>query len=105
MSNPPGYPIGHTLSFQVGPMTIEHEILSESRFNARHVAGPMAGTAETMSYSAALLRPGLFLVAWQEADQSTVVHIEDFESGTVRVALTTTERTFMQFAGTMKRVA
>lgn len=104
MTTQPGYPIGQTLGFQVGPMTIEHEIVSATRFNARHVAGPMAGMAETMTYTANLLRPGLFAVTWQEADGSTVVHIEDFEAGTVQVAVTTAKLDFMQFAGAMKRV-
>src|SRR5216683_4766990 len=99
MTGPSDYPIGQTLSFQVGPMTIEHEIVSKTTLNARHVAGPMVGKAETMSVTITPIRPGLFSVTWQEADKSTVVHIEDFDAGTVRVVLTTADLAFVQFQG------
>lgn len=43
-----------------------------------HIAeGPFART-EKVSFDVSTLRPGVFLVSWQEASRATVVHLEDF---------------------------
>jgi hypothetical protein len=42
----------------------------------------------------------LFLVTWQEADKTTVVHIEDYGRQTIITNITNPDLSFQQFHGT-----
>jgi hypothetical protein len=98
------YPVGQRWQFHAGPMTIEHDIRSMSSVHARHVAGPLAGQEELLTVTIVPVRDALFVVSWQEADSSTVVHVEDFESRTFFSCVTTGEAKFLQFQGSMVRM-
>jgi hypothetical protein len=82
-------------------MTIEHEIQSITSIHSRHVGGPLAGKEELLNVTVVPVRDALFAVAWQEADSSTVVHVEDFDSRTFVSCVTTSEAKFLQFQGSM----
>jgi hypothetical protein len=85
-------------------MTIEHEIRSMTSIHSRHVEGPLAGKQELLSVTIVSVRDALFVVSWQEADSSTVVHVEDFESCSLVSCVTTADAKFLQFQGAMVRV-
>jgi hypothetical protein len=97
------YPVGQCWRFHAGPMTIEHEIRSMTSIHARHVEGPLAGQQELLSVKIVPLRDALFVVSWQEADSSTVVHVEDFESRSFVSCVITADAKFLQFQGAMVR--
>ena len=84
-------------------MTIDHEIRSMSSIHARHVEGPLSGQQELLSVTIVPIRAALFVVSWQEADSSTVVHVEDFENHSFVSCVTTAEGKFLQFHGSMIR--
>jgi hypothetical protein len=86
-------------------MTIEHEIHSMTSIRARHVDGPLAGQEELLTVTIVPVRDALFVVSWQEADSSTVVHVEDFEDQTFVSCVTTADAKFLQFHGAMVRAA
>jgi hypothetical protein len=64
-----------------------------------------AGDSETVQIAVTPIRPGVFLICWQEADKTTVVHVEDFENGIVHTNITT-ERigAFIRRSGTLKKL-
>jgi hypothetical protein len=95
------YPVGQRWRFYVGPMTIEHEIRSITSIHSRHVGGPLAGKQELLTVTIMPVRDALFVVTWQEADSSTVVHVEDFDSRSFVSCVTTAEAKFLQFQGSM----
>jgi hypothetical protein len=59
---------------------------------------------ETIDYTAAQVRPQVYLVYWQEQDKMTVVHLEDFEKGVIYTHITAPTGDFYQFQGTLTRV-
>ena len=71
--------------------------------HARHVEGPLAGQEELLAVTIVPMRDALFVVSWQEADSSTVVHVEDFESRTFVSCVTTADAKLLQFHGQMVR--
>jgi hypothetical protein len=44
------------------------------------------------------------MVSWQEADKTTVVHVEDFKNGIVHTNVTGPNGIFLRRSGTWKRV-
>lgn len=62
------------------------------------------GNSETVAIVAEELRPGLFLVTWTEANGTTVVHIEDFERGTIITNITGPDHSFNQLSGDLSKV-
>ena len=73
--------------------------------HARHVDGPLAGQEELLTVMIVPVRDALFVVSWPEADSSTVVHVEDFESRSFISCVTTAEAKFLQFQGSMVRAS
>lgn len=43
------------------------------------LAGPTRGKTETVHYTAVPVAPNIFMVYWQEADGTRVVHVENFQ--------------------------
>jgi hypothetical protein len=59
---------------------------------------------ETVRITAIRLRNKLWEVYWQEADGTTVVHVEDFQSGTVRTHITHPTGEFLVLDGTLTKL-
>lgn len=55
--------------------------------------------AKTEHYTATFVRPGVFWVTWQEADGTTVSHVEDFDNGVVHAAITAPDHSFYTLTG------
>lgn len=60
--------------------------------------------AKTESYQSTYIRPGVFMVTWQEADGITVAHVEDFENDTVHAAITLPDHKFLTLTGSWTRL-
>ncbi|MDE4586732.1 MoaF-related domain-containing protein [Sinorhizobium meliloti] len=56
------------------------------------------------TYQATFIRPGVFIVTWQEADGITVTHVEDFENDTVHAAITLPDQKFLTLTGSWTRL-
>jgi hypothetical protein len=59
------------------------------------------GQSETVSIKIEPVRDQLFLVTWQEADKTTVVHLEDFKNNTIVTHITEKDLSFSIFHGKM----
>lgn len=72
---------------------------------AEAAAPDFDAAAHTETYSATQVRPGVFWVTWQEADGTTVSHVEDFENDVVHASITTPAREFLTLTGQWTPVA
>ena len=99
-----GYPVGHTYVFDIGDAQIEHTLESLQTLRYRILTGERAGGAGTVAIQVRTLRPDLYLVSWQEADQLSVVHVEDFAAGRFEACITFPDLSFRRLRGRMWRV-
>lgn len=51
------------------------------------------------------LADGLFLISWQEADGSTVVHHENYNAGVSHAFFTTPAMAFFRFSGSLTKIS
>ncbi|MBN3761618.1 adenylate cyclase [Burkholderia sp. Ac-20365] len=66
--------------------------------------GPYKGAAGEVKYAWRQIAPGIFAISWQEADRSTVVHIDDFYEGTSCSFFTTAQLELHRLEGTLRQV-
>lgn len=66
--------------------------------------GSHAGSA-TVTIAIQPVRDQLFLVSWQEADKTTVVHLEDYKTNTITTHITSADNRFRIYHGTMTQIA
>ncbi|MBP2627586.1 MAG: hypothetical protein H6Q68_2297 [Firmicutes bacterium] len=66
--------------------------------------GKHKGFTETVEISVTPIRPGVFMVAWQEENKTTVFHIEDFEKGIIYANITLPGNTSLRLQGPFKLV-
>ena len=55
-----------------------------------------------VNYQAFKLRPGIFVVSWQDKDKSTVVHIQDFQNKKIYTFGTDTNHSFIRTEGNIR---
>jgi phenolic acid decarboxylase len=102
MTDPAGateIPVGHSfdIDFQIFQTRITFVSPTQLRFEV--LTGNAAGLALTVDYRVVVLRPGLFAVSWQEPNNTTVVHIEDFTEGSVHAHITQPDGAFLRLSG------
>jgi hypothetical protein len=92
----PNTPLGH--------FTVEITFESMTRISFLVTGGAIKGRHQTMEYTTAKLRDGLYVVRWTEPDAGDfVTHIEDYTNG-VCMASSVVGGKFIQLAGTWTRV-
>ncbi|MFA5969333.1 MAG: adenylate cyclase [Sphingomonas sp.] len=64
--------------------------------------GALTGNTATVEFEWRHLFGGTYAISWQEADGSTVVHIDDFEAGRSLAFFTTSDGQFFRLEGSMK---
>ena len=62
------------------------------------------GETETVAITAIRLRNKLWEVYWQETDGTTVVHVDDFQNGTVRTHITHPNDRFVVLNGSLTKI-
>ena len=68
-------------------------------------SGIFKGITEVVQYTAVKIRPQVYMVYWHEPDSKlNVVHVEDFEHGTVYTNVSYPDGKFVHFKGTIKIV-
>ena len=65
--------------------------------------GDQMGKTATIPFSWSRIGDDLYLLAWQEADRSTVVHCDDFANGVSRSFYTVMDGSFYHLAGTLTK--
>ncbi|KHK57620.1 adenylate cyclase [Ralstonia sp. A12] len=64
--------------------------------------GPFAGARGEVAYTWQPVADGIYAISWQEADRSTVVHIDDFGAGTSRSFFTTASLELHRLEGSLR---
>jgi hypothetical protein len=96
--------VSHVYEAHFGSWVFHLHFASETVMTLTTVAGPMKGYSETMHIAVTPIRPGVFLVCWQEADKTTVVHVQDFENGIVHTNVTEPNGIYIRHSGTLTEV-
>lgn len=99
------YPLGHSYVFEADGILVEHHYASAESMQYKVLTGPRAGNADTVAIDIKLIRPGVFLVSWQENDRTTVARVEDFDQGVFYSNATTPGGGFHRVTGKMRRVS
>jgi hypothetical protein len=80
-------------------------ILSNTQLRFEILGGMMVGMVEVVDYTAVTIRPGLFVISWQEKSQTTVIQVADFAAGISRAYVTFPDSAFMRFTGPISHSA
>ncbi|PSJ56081.1 MoaF-related domain-containing protein [Pseudaminobacter soli (ex Li et al. 2025)] len=67
--------------------------------------GELTGNTATVGFEWRHLSGQSYAISWQEADGSTVVHIDDFEVGRSLAFFTTPDGTFFRLEGSLRPFA
>ncbi len=95
---------GHVYEAHFGSWVHHLHFESETVMTLTTAEGPYEGASETVQIAVTPIRPGVFMVCWQEANRTTVVHIEDFENGIVHTNITERVGSFIHRSGTLKKL-
>lgn len=96
--------VGHVYEADFGSWVHHLRFESETVMTITNVDGPFKGDFETVQVVVTPIRQGIFMVSWQEADQTTVIHVEDYENGIVHTNVTKPRGPFIRSSGTLKKV-
>ncbi len=96
--------VGHMYEANFGSWVHHLHFDSEAVMTLTNAEDPFAGTSETVQIAVTPIRPGVFMICWQEADKTTVVHLDDFENGIVHTCVTEPNGVFIHKSGTLKEV-
>jgi glyoxylase-like metal-dependent hydrolase (beta-lactamase superfamily II) len=95
-------PIGRSLSVDFGTSQFELAFKDNAHMSFVGTAGRFKGTADAVAYQAVEVAPKVFMVYWHEpATGSNVVHVQDYNSGTVYTNISGKDRSFTHLRGTM----
>lgn len=92
--------IGHVYEVNFGVFRADLHFESETRMTYTR---PDGGSA-TVKTTVTKIRPGVYMVYWQEEDKTTVVHVEDYENGIAYTNITQNDMTFDNLQGTLKKL-
>ena len=98
--------VGHAYEVDFGGgNAFRIDFRSESEMVFTKLAEPNKGSVETVHFTYRRIRDDVFLVHWQEADKTTVVHVEDFGSGEIHTNITGPDGSFFNGVSKLTRVA
>jgi hypothetical protein len=89
------YPVGLEFDLKFDAFQARLSTLGNNQLRFHIGEGPYART-ETVTIQTSPIRPGVFVVSWQEASGATVVHVEDFAKGCVHSHATLPDGTFLR---------
>lgn len=101
------FPVGHLYEIAFGADVFHLRFNSETSMTQIGISGPNKGFDETESIMVTPIRPGVFMVTWQESSGTTVVQLHDFEDQTAYTNITIPDddgTVFLRFEGTLKRL-
>ena len=103
--------VGQTWLADLGPNTPLGHFTVKITFNSATsvtyliTGGSITGNTETMDYTTAKVRDGLYVVRWTEPGSGDMVtHIEDYQEGTCLASSVIGDQ-FVQLSGTWTRVS
>jgi hypothetical protein len=105
MSNEfPGVGHRYLVDFKAFRVQLFFSSLTSLTYTNINPDGSLDGS-ETVTIKVETIGDQLFLVTWQEADKTTVIHIEDYKHYTIITNITNPDLTFDQFHGTFTEIS
>jgi len=96
---------GHNYLVDFGAFRVRLSFASSTSLTYTPLAADGTGTAsETVAIDVQPIAADIFLLTWQEADKTTVVHVEDFAQKTIITNITNPDLTFEQHRGTFSEI-
>lgn len=92
--------IGHKYMAIFGENRYLLNFISEKQIQIKLIQG--MGKDQVVNCNRVLIRPNVYMVTWQEGDNSTVTHLEDFAKGIVYSNITMPDNTFYNYKGTLE---
>jgi molybdenum cofactor biosynthesis MoaF-like protein len=96
--------VGHVYEANFGSWVHHLHFESETVMTLTTAEGPFRGTFETVQIAVTPIRPGVFMICWQEKDKTTVVHVEDYKNSIVHTNVTEHSGAFIRRSGTLKKL-
>jgi molybdenum cofactor biosynthesis MoaF-like protein len=96
--------VGHVYEAHFDSWVHHLHFESETVMTLTNAEGPFKGTSETVQIAVTPIRPGVFMISWQEKDKTTVVHVEDYENSIVHTNITERSGAFIRRSGTLKQL-
>jgi hypothetical protein len=87
-----------------GDWVFRYRFDSKTNMTLVGVAGQFRGITEFLNIHVEPIRPGAFLVAWQERSKTTVVQLQDYERGRAYIAVTMPDHSFLRLKGHLRVV-
>ena len=102
--NPVPFPMaGRCFEVDYGDLVATNAYAADGRALAYEITrGAMTGNAATVGFEWRHLSGPSFVISWQEADGSTVVHVDDFEGGCSLAFFTTPDGQFHRLEGKLR---
>lgn len=97
--------VGHKYEVDYGgDYLVQFDFHSVRSMTILGMKGKYKGFTQTVEISVTPIRPGVFMVAWQEENQTTVTHIEDFEKNIIYANITLPGNNFLRLQGPFKQI-
>lgn len=105
-SDPLGFPaVGHLFEVDYGgDLLVRFKFHSISSMTIYGMKGKYKDFVETVGIEVTSIRPDVFMVAWQEENKTTVVHIEDFGEDIIYANITKPGNEFLRLEGPFRRI-
>lgn len=87
-----------------GDFLVRFEFISINTLVIYGLKGKYKDFVETVEIHVTPIGEGLFMVAWQEGNKTTVVHVEDFKKGIIYANITQPENVFLRLQGPFKMI-
>jgi hypothetical protein len=88
----------YNVSYMGGP-SLRLEFKSATALEGTFLAGPSKGQVLKITYTAKEVAPSVYMLTWQEADKTTVTHVDDFSRMVSYSNVTLPDGTFMNMVG------
>ena len=96
---------GHTFEADLGgDILVQFEYHSVNSMTIHGMKGEHKGFTETVEIRVTPVREGVYMVGWQEKNQTTVTHIEDFERGILYSNITLPGNRSLRLQGAFHKV-
>jgi hypothetical protein len=97
--------VGHTYEVDYGgDYLVRFDFHSVRSMTIHGMKGKYKGFIQTVEISVTPIRPGVFMVFWQEENQTTVTHVEDFEKGIIYANITLPGNKSLRLQGPFKQI-
>ncbi|HZY19194.1 MAG TPA: hypothetical protein VFE82_11995 [Ramlibacter sp.] len=97
-------PLGHVFDIDFTQFTPRIGFDSTSELTFEMIGSQFAGMKETVRHEAINVRPGLFVVTWQEKPKATAVQVEEFAQAVVHTNIINPDGAFLRMSGKIQAV-